>query len=193
MISARLGHALDKSLEPLAKRIKANPNTLTFIGFLITVIAALVLTLSLKVGGVLILFGGLFDMLDGAVARINGKVTAFGGFLDSVLDRYSDAFIFFALAWHFGRTDDIVGVVLSLGVMLGAILTSYARARAEGAGIECKVGLIERPERILLIAFGTIVGWLAGILWIMLFLTHITVVQRVLHVRREQNLMSDDS
>jgi len=131
---------------------------------------------------VLILTGGLFDMLDGVSARVNNKVTRFGAFLDSVLDRYSDAFLFLSIAWYLASKGEHNGVFLSLGTLVGAFLISYARARAEGLGEECKTGIMERPERIILLIFALLTGWLVPILWIMFVLTHVTVIQRVYHV-----------
>jgi phosphatidylglycerophosphate synthase len=186
MISAKIGHLLDKPLAPLAKRISLSPNYFTVAGFAVSAVAAAVISRDLLLGGILILAGGALDMLDGIVARVNERETAFGAFLDSVLDRYSDAFIFMGIAWHMGKEGNMVGVVLSLGTMLGALLTSYARARAEGAGMECRSGIMERPERVMLTALGALTGWIVGVLWIMFFLTHITVLQRILHVRGQQ-------
>lgn len=179
MIGARLGHFLDKPLSPLTRRINANPNTLTVAGFLITTLAAVVLARHLLAGGVLILLGGVLDMLDGIVARNSGRTTEFGAFLDSVLDRYADSFLFLGLAWYLAAADDHTGAFLSLGTMLGAYLVSYTRARAEGLGRECKNGIMERPERIVLLAFGAISGWITPVLWAMFFLTHFTALQRV--------------
>jgi phosphatidylglycerophosphate synthase len=182
MLGAKLGHFLDSPLGPIAKRIPLSPNILTIVGFLITVVAALVIPNNLRLGGVLILIGGIFDMLDGIVARTGGKTTRFGAFLDSVLDRYSDAFIFLAIAWYLDKNGNHTGAFISLGTLIGAFLISYARARSEGLGESCNTGIMERPERIILLIFATITGWLVPVLWIMLILTHITVVQRVYHV-----------
>jgi phosphatidylglycerophosphate synthase len=179
MIAEKLGHVLDKPLEPLARRIPLTPNTLSVIGFLITLFGSYVLTYNLKIGGILIVFGGCFDMLDGIVARITNSSSTFGAFLDSVLDRYADAVILLAIAWNLGKNDNHAGVLLCLGTLIGSFLISYARARAEGLGMECKHGLMERPERIILIAIGTITGIIMPILWILLVLTHMTVLQRV--------------
>lgn len=182
MISARLGHFLDRPLTPVIKKIPLNPNTLTITGFVITAIAAFVIPHNLKLGGLLILAGGLFDALDGIVARVQNKTTRFGAFLDSVLDRYSDAFLFLSIAWYLAGKGDHNGAFLSLGTLVGAFLISYARARAEGLGESCHTGIMERPERLILIIFATLTGWLVPILWIMLVLTHVTVIQRVYHV-----------
>ncbi len=185
MISAWLGHSLDKPLEPLARRVRITPNFLTITGFVITVIASITIPFETRLGGLLILLGGAFDMLDGVVARTNGKETDFGAFLDSVLDRYSDSVIFLAIAWLFFQEGDILGVFLSLGTMVGALLISYARARAEGLGLECRTGLMERPERIILVAAGCITGYLTPVIWALFILTHLTVIQRILHVRKK--------
>ena len=184
MLSARLGHFLDTPLRPVAKRIPFSPNTLTIIGFLITVLAALIIPYNIRLGGIVILIGGLFDMFDGIVARVGGKTTKFGAFLDSVLDRYSDAFLFLAIAWYLAGKGDHPGAFLSLGTLVGAFLISYTRARAEGLGESCHTGIMERPERIILLIFATVTGWIVPVLWIMLVLTHITVVQRIYYVSR---------
>lgn len=184
MLSARLGHFLDGPLAPIARRITVSPNVLTIAGFLISTAAAVSIPSSLLVGGFLILLGGLFDMLDGIVARTNGKNTRFGALLDSTLDRYSDSFLFIAVAWHFFELQDLSGVLLTVGSLVGALLISYVRARAEGLGISCHVGLIERPERVALLALGCLTGWLFAVMAVLFTLSHITVVQRVLHVRR---------
>lgn len=187
MIGAKLGHFLDAPLSPVLKRIRIHPNIFTITGFIITVIAAFVIPYQIKLGGVLILIGGLFDMIDGISARANNKVTKFGAFLDSALDRYSDAFIFLSIAWYLAGKGDHTGAFLSIGTLVGAFLVSYARARAEGLGEECRTGLMERPERIMLLIFALLTGWVAPILWIMFILTHLTVIQRIYHVWKATN------
>jgi phosphatidylglycerophosphate synthase len=182
MLSARLGHFLDAPLNIIAKRIPFSPNTLSIAGFLITVLAVFVIPQNIKLGGGLILIGGIFDMLDGTVARTKGKTSKFGAFLDSVLDRYSDAFLFLSISYYLAANGNHTGSFLSLGTLVGAFLISYARARAEGLGESCHTGIMERPERIILLIFATMTGWLVPVLWVMLVLTHITVIQRVYHV-----------
>ncbi len=182
MLSAKLGHFLDRPLTPFLKKVRIHPNILTVIGFAITVIAAFVIPYNLRLGGLIILLGGLFDMLDGIVARVNNRATRFGAFLDSLLDRYSDAFLFLSIAWYLAAKGNHTGAFLSLGTLVGAFLISYARARAEGLGESCNTGIMERPERVVLLAFAAITGWVAPVLWIMLILTHITVIQRAYHV-----------
>jgi phosphatidylglycerophosphate synthase len=182
MLSIRLGHFLDAPFGPIAKRIPFSPNALTITGFLITVFAAFAIPQNIKLGGILILIGGIFDMLDGIVARTKGKTSKFGAFLDSVLDRYSDAFLFLSLSYYLAANGNHTGSFLSLGTLVGAFLISYARARAEGLGESCHTGIMERPERIILLIFATLTGWIIPVLWLMLVLTHITVAQRICHV-----------
>jgi phosphatidylglycerophosphate synthase len=187
LLSAKFGHFLDSPLKPIAKRIPLSPNFFTILGFLITVLAGFIIVLlkNIVIGGIVILIGGLFDALDGIVARAGGKSTRFGAFLDSVLDRCSDAVLFIALSWYLLEKDIIIGVYLSLGTLVGSFLISYTRARAEGLGESCHTGIMERPERIILLIFATLTGWLIPILWIMLILTHITVAHRVYHVWKQ--------
>jgi len=182
MLSARFGHFLDAPLGFIAARIPFSPNVLSVIGFIITVTAAFVIPHSLLLGGVCIMIGGIFDMLDGMVARTTGRASKFGAFLDSVLDRYSDAFLFLSIAWYLAAHGDHAGSFLSIGTLVGAFLISYARARAEGLGETCHTGIMERPERIILLIISTLTGWLVPVLWIMLILTHVTVAQRVYYV-----------
>jgi phosphatidylglycerophosphate synthase len=184
MLSAKLGHFFDIPLAPLVKRIPFSPNVLTVIGFLVVCVAALSIPYNIRLAGILILVGGLFDMLDGVAARTREKETKFGAFLDSVLDRYSDAFLFLALAWYFSGRGQHTGALLSIITLIGAFLISYARARAEGLGQSCRVGIMERAERLILLIFGTLTGWLLPVLWVMAVLTHITVIQRIYYVRK---------
>jgi phosphatidylglycerophosphate synthase len=178
VIGARFGHFLDEPLAPLAKKFPFSPNVLTVAGFLITVAAAVVIPINLRLGGLLIMLGGLCDMSDGVLARVTGRTSRFGAFLDSLLDRYSDAMIFLSLAWYLAGAGDHMAAFVSLGTMVGAFLVSYARARGEGLGIPSQAGLMERPERMILLIFATLTGWLAPVLWLMFALTHITVLQR---------------
>lgn len=184
MLSAKLGHIFDTPLSSIARKINISPNYITIAGFIITSVAAIVLTQNLVAGGILILVGGFFDMLDGVIARVNNRATDFGAFLDSVLDRYSDAFLLLGFSWYFFIHGSITGLFLSIGTMIGALIISYTKARAEGLGKNCHTGLMERPDRIIFMVFGAFTGWVLQVMWIMLVLTHLTVIQRILHVRR---------
>ncbi len=182
MLSSQLGYFLDKPLAPLARKISVSPNIITITGFIITTIAAVIIPFNLKLAGILILCGGLFDMLDGVIARVNGRTSDFGAFLDSVLDRYSDSFLLLGFGWYFFKSNSVTGMLLSIGTMIGTLVISYAKARAEGLGRNCHTGLMERGERIILTIFGALTGLVLPIMWIMLVLTHVTVTQRIYHV-----------
>lgn len=184
MLGERLGHPFDKPLKSIAKKIPLTPNTITVTGFLVTAVAGVILSGDLLLGGVMVLAGGFFDILDGVVARANGTSSRFGAFLDSVLDRYSDAFILLGIGWNLFHRSNLTGVVLCLGTLVGAFLISYSRARAEGIGEDCRNGLLERPERVILISFGAITGFIVPVLWVLVIFTHFTVLQRVYHVWR---------
>jgi phosphatidylglycerophosphate synthase len=184
LLGARFGHFLDRPLTPIARKVPIHPNSLTVAGFVITTAAALVIPFHLRIGGVLILLGGFCDMCDGIIARVNGKSTSFGAFLDSLLDRYSDAFLFLSVAWHLADRGDHAGAFLSIGTMVGALLVSYARARGEGLGINSHAGIMERPERIALLIIAALTGWVTPILYAMFILTHFTVIQRAYAVWR---------
>jgi phosphatidylglycerophosphate synthase len=185
MLSEKFGHFLDRPLYSLAKTFNIDPNSITIAGFIITVIAAFTLVQNLFFGGLLIILSGLFDTLDGVFARVNKRTTNFGAFLDSVLDRYSDAALFFGFAWYFLQNDSLTGVAVTIGTMIGALIISYTRARAEALGKDCQVGLMERAERIVLMSFGALTGLILPVMWIMLILTHITVIQRILFVKKQ--------
>lgn len=169
---------------PLA-RLGVDPNLITVIGFVLNIVTAAVLaTGHLTEGGVLLLLSGLFDMLDGALARIGNSQSDFGAFLDSLLDRYSEATILLALIYVFTVHHQTANVLLVYGVAVGSILISYARARAEGLGLEAKVGIAPRPERVLILGAGLLINADTTViaLAILAFLTHVTALQRLLHV-----------
>lgn len=187
MLSKKYGNAFDKPLGIIAQKIPFSPNSLSITGFIITLFACYRLSSDLLMGGVLILVGALFDMLDGVVARTRNKTTLFGAFLDSVLDRYSDAFILLAIAYNLWNASNMTGVILSLGALLGSFMISYSRARAEGIGEECKNGVMERPERVILISLGAISGFIIPALWVLVILTNITVMQRIYYVWNATN------
>jgi phosphatidylglycerophosphate synthase len=186
VISAKLGHFFDKPLTPLAKKISISPNVLTITGFVITILAGIFIPSNLFLGGLLILLGGFFDMLDGIVARVNHKKTDFGALLDSTLDRYSDSIIFISIAWYFFERNNLTGVIFTITGLVGAFLISYVRARAEGIGIKCNIGLLERPERIILVAVGCLLDWLLVVVIFLSLFSHITAIQRIFYVRKRQ-------
>ncbi len=188
MLGALLNHKLDPILYRIAKAIRGliNPNYLTFIGFLINGGAAVLLALGLwKVAGAAVLLGGLFDMLDGAVARAQGRVTAFGAFFDSVMDRYSDSVLLMGIIFFYAYSSRPSLVMLATVATIGSLLVPFARARAETVIPSCKVGIMERPERVILIAAGAVFDWMVPVLWILTVLTHVTVIQRILYTRQK--------
>jgi phosphatidylglycerophosphate synthase len=185
LLSRRFGHILDKPLAPFARFIPFSPNSISVAGLIITAAAAVIIPFDLLVGGILVAVGGLFDILDGFVARASGRRSTFGAFLDSTLDRYSDSLLILGTAWYFYGAGNIAGIVISACGLVGALITSYARARAEGLGIECNVGVLERPERVVIISLGCITGLLFPAMIIICVLGHITVIQRIHHVYKQ--------
>ena len=167
-------------------RLRIHPNTLTFIGVLINVAAAWALALGKFVtAGVIMIVANIFDFIDGKVAVELKAVSAFGGFWDSVIDRFSDLALFIGLIYLYsqlGRTDYVMVAALA---MTFAIMTSYTRARAESLIRKCKVGFMERPERIVLFMIGAFTNRMAAVLWVILVLSIFTVADRVILTYRE--------
>lgn len=187
MLSEKFSHFLDKPLAPLAKAFPVNPNIITFIGMFITSSSGFVIPFNLFLGGVLILVGGVFDLIDGVFARVNGKTTKFGALLDSTLDRIADGFIFLGIAWYFFNLSNNLALLLTILCMIASFLISYVRARAEGLGVSCNIGIIERPERIIILAFGCLTDLLFTVLLILTALSWITVFQRILYTKKQLN------
>ncbi len=184
-----LGERVRRFLGPLTRaldRLHISPNQITVTGALLNVVAAVLVARELLiVGGVVFLVAGSLDMLDGALARFANRVTPFGSFLDSTLDRASEGAILVAVAYLFSRQGRSMDVALVTVALLGSVLVSYTRARAEALGLECKVGLMSRPERVVLIAVGLFFNVLPYIVYILAALTTFTVVQRVVHTYRQ--------
>ena len=160
MFEAKLKPRLEIILSVVANKMVAigiTANMVTFLGFVVNLIATFYFaTGRLVTGGVLILFGGSFDMIDGAVARAQRDPRASGALLDSVIDRYSEGFLFLGALIYFYSLESLLGIVLAFSAWFGSILVSYVRARAEGLQVTCKVGLMQRPERIILLGAGTL-------------------------------------
>jgi len=166
-------------------RAGLTPNMLTLIGLAVILVAAVVIALGHTTwGGVLFILSGFFDALDGALARLTDRKTRFGAFLDSTSDRYADAAILFGMMFPFLRTGQQTEVILAFVAVIGTVLVSYTRARAEGLGLECKVGLLTRLERFLIIAVALIFNWVTLALWMLAVLTHFTAIQRIVDVWR---------
>ena len=186
MIGNKIGHRLDPYLYHLLKNIlgkHTNPNLFTLLGFFATLVASyLILKGFWFLAGLAIILSGLFDLFDGVAARKLGKVTAFGGFLDSVLDRYSDLLLLLGLLIDCLRKGDSGLVILTSFASMGTVLIPYVRAKAEALEVPCTVGLMERAERIILLSIGTLFQWMEPVLWILAILTHFTVLQRIHYV-----------
>ena len=160
MFEAKLKPRLEIILSVVANKMVAigiTANMVTFFGFVVNLIATFYFaTGRLVTGGILILFGGSFDMIDGAVARAQRNSRASGALLDSVIDRYSEGFLLLGALIYFYSLESLLGIVLAFSAWFGSILVSYVRARAEGLQVTCKVGLMQRPERIILLGAGTV-------------------------------------
>jgi len=165
---------------------RVHPNVLTFIGLLINIWAAVLFAAGkFRWAGVVLIGAGLFDMVDGRVARETNRVTRFGGFFDSVLDRYSDLAVLVGLLVYYASINRFFYVVLTAIVMTGTVLVSYTRARAENTIRKCKIGFLERPERVVLIILGALFNRMAQVLWVTAVLSNITVIQRIVYTWQE--------
>lgn len=178
---------LAESLSRLAKwlhQLGITPNALTYSGFILTAVTALFLANGYFVwGGLLLLLAAFFDMLDGAVARFTEQMSTFGAFLDSTLDRYSESVTFLALAFFYSRqTSTRTELVLIIVILVGSLMVSYTKARAEALQVECKAGILQRPERVVLLIVGLLSGWMQPVLWLMAFFTNFTALQRIYEV-----------
>ena len=163
-----------------------HPNTLTLVGVLINVAAACALGVNrFLLAGVIMIVANIFDFIDGKVAREMGMESAFGGFWDSVMDRFSDLALFLGLVYLYSSVHRTDYVVITVMAMIFTVLTSYARARAESVVAQCKVGFMERPERIVLFMIGAFTNRMAGVLWVILVLSVLTVANRIFYTWRE--------
>ncbi len=189
----RLRSLLSPIVDAIARvlvRLGFSPSGLTVIGVLVAAVAAALIAQGmLAVGGVVVLIAGVFDMFDGAVARMTDRATKFGAFFDSVMDRVSEAIVLLGLLWFYLEDGEQLGAVLVYVAIVGSTMVSYARARAEGLGIECKGGLMQRPERVASLGVGIVVGqwWEPAVLIVLgviAVLTVVTTVQRVVETAR---------
>jgi CDP-diacylglycerol---glycerol-3-phosphate 3-phosphatidyltransferase len=183
--------AYAKAIHPLIRllnRLEVNPNTFTTLGLLISIPAACFMAVGhFRLGAVLTLLSGMCDTIDGKLARDSGKVTKFGALFDSTLDRYAEVVIFFGMAYYFIGNDMVktsIAVAVALG---GSLMVSYIRARAESLGFECKVGILQRPERLLLICIGGLIHPVALIVAVSIIavFSNLTAFLRILHVWRQ--------
>jgi CDP-diacylglycerol--glycerol-3-phosphate 3-phosphatidyltransferase len=183
MLGQRYKDGVSQWSEPLARllvRASLKPNQLTVLGLGVSFTAAVAYGRGqVRLGGLLTAVAGGLDILDGAVARASGQVTFYGAFLDSVLDRYSDLIILFGIIASFLYLRRSTEVILAMATVLGSVMVSYTRARAEGIGISCNVGLMERGERMLILIAGSLLDQLPLTLWVLAPLTNLTALQRI--------------
>jgi CDP-diacylglycerol--glycerol-3-phosphate 3-phosphatidyltransferase len=171
---------------------KIHPNVLTFLGLVINMAAAALLAVGrFRLAGAVIIGAGLFDMVDGRVARETNRVTRFGGFFDSVLDRYSDLALLVGLLVWYGSINRPFYVVLTALAMTGSVMVSYTRARAENTIPTCKVGFMERPERVVLVIIGALFLRMAQVLWVIAVLSNLTVVHRMIFTWQETKRLEE--
>jgi CDP-diacylglycerol--glycerol-3-phosphate 3-phosphatidyltransferase len=166
--------------------LRIHPNILTFVGVLINAAAAVALARGRFVtAGVIMVIANIFDYIDGKVAVELQAVSAFGGFWDSVIDRFSDISLFIGLIYLYSERGNTSYVIITALTMMFAIMTSYTRARAESLIPKCKVGFMERPERIVLFMIGAFTNRMAAVLWVIMVLSVFTVVDRIIYTYLE--------
>jgi CDP-diacylglycerol--glycerol-3-phosphate 3-phosphatidyltransferase len=176
-------------LDPLGRffiRLGLTPNAMTFLGLAGSMAAGAALSQGgMTLGGILILVAAPFDALDGTMARLLGQPTKFGGFVDSVTDRWSELFIFLGLLYFYLQRGDSLACLLVFAAAMGSVMVSYTKARAESLGFECNVGILSRLERFLVLGPALVLNlpWVA--LWVLAIFANITAIQRALYVRRQ--------
>ena len=194
-----------KIINPMVKamiKVGITPNTITITGFIINVLVAILVIYSaiyqpnnlslIGFAGAMVLFAGLFDMMDGRVARVGGMQSSFGALLDSTLDRYSELITLFSLQLYFILHGWIWNGIVTFLAIIGSIMVSYVRARGEGLGIDVKVGFMQRPERVVVSAVGMILCWACNSLWalaiplmLIALLANITAFLRIAHCYKQ--------
>ena len=185
------GKIIEKIVGALALS-RIHPNVLTFLGLVINIwVAVLFAGGRFRTAGLVLIGAGLFDMVDGRVARETNRVTRFGGFFDSVLDRYSDLAVLMGLLVYYASINRFFYIVLTALAMTGSVMVSYTRARAENAIPKCKVGFLERPERIVLLIIGALANRMAPVIWATAVLANLTVVHRMIYTYQEARRLED--
>ena len=175
------GYILNALVRGLALS-RIHPNVLTFLGLVMNIIAAWQFARGrFFAAGLVVIGAGFFDLVDGPVARETNRVTRFGGFFDSVVDRYSDLALFMGLLVYYASINRFFYIVLTAIVMTGVVMTSYTRARAENTIPSCKVGFLERAERVVLIIIGALADRMAPVLWVIAVLSNVTVIYRMVY------------
>lgn len=178
---ARLGDPVARAL----LQAHVRPNHLTVVGLGVSIAAASVLAHGrFRTGAVLLTLAGLFDFFDGSLARLANRVSAFGAFLDSVVDRYSDLVVLLGIVLFYHRAGDTHGLLLTLITVVGTVMVSYTKARAQSIGLSCEIGLMERPERLIVLIAGAAFNVLTPAMVVLAGLTNLTALQRILYTRR---------
>ncbi len=192
-IRRNLAYRITDPMVRILSKSGITPNALTFINLALNIVAAYVIaTGHLLLGGVLVLVAGLFDLLDGALARFTKQTTRFGAILDSVADRISEAAILCGLLiWYIPQEEASLEIVLIFIVLIGSFLVSYIRARAEGLGWQCQVGLFTRAERVIVLAIGLLINQIFIALCVLVIFVFITVVQRLIYLRKQDKIEGD--
>jgi len=183
----RIKDSVRDALRPLAKKfISVNPNTLTVSGLLISLVSAVFFARGEVItAGIFLLLGGFFDALDGAVARENNRITKFGGFLDSVCDRFADAAVLIGATYgNLTAISPFPGWFIGIMAIVGSLMVSYTRARAEAAGGNATIGIGERAVRVIILIIGAFTGMVNWAVLLIAILSFITVFQRIIHVRK---------
>ncbi len=174
--------------DPVARALlgaRVRPNQLTVLGLSISALSAVAFAADRqRWAGLLLALAGALDILDGALARASGQASPFGAFLDSVLDRYSDLLVLAGIGFLFMRFGRAVDVVATMTALIGTVMVSYTRARAESVGVDCKVGFMERGERILTLIVGALVDLLVPAVWVVAVGANVTAVHRIFHTWR---------
>jgi soluble lytic murein transglycosylase len=166
-------------------RLQLRPNHLTMCGLLVSACAGAAFVLGqVRTAGILLIVAGLFDLFDGSLARASGQVTPFGAFLDSVIDRYSDIVVMLGIVVLYAQMPHARGALVAMAGLAGSVMVSYTKARAESIGIACNVGMMERPERLICLIAGALLGLMEPALWALAVLANLTALQRILFTRR---------
>ena len=164
----------------LYRRLHLRPNHLTLLGLGVSLLAATAFIAGrVRAGGVLLILAGLCDFFDGSLARASGQVSAFGAFLDSVIDRYSDLVVLLAIVVLYAQVAHTRGAIVAMAGLIGSMMVSYTKARAESIGVRCTVGIMERPERMICLILGALLDLLEPALWVLAVLSNLTALQRI--------------
>lgn len=185
--------SLIEPLEKLLVNLKIHPHVITGAGLLISILTAyLFVRGEFLLAGIMVILTGICDVLDGRLARATNRISKYGALIDSTIDRYSEVIIFLGIATYFRSESSYIHVLIILAIA-GSFLVSYTRARAEGLGIQCKIGIMQRPERMTFLAAGAILGsipytshfMMIFFLWVIAILANVTVVQRIIYIRNQ--------